>query len=200
MMSIPYKKQGFCGDKNFGFYWNEIERSENNHWIFGEFGIFVNNTQILQQNTQDIVYTLNCILWELKQTIPYIKKGITLSDDTKENLYFMACRYRKYWTYIEDEQYVFVKNSIDVDETKIDKVLEKIENDLNEYEKNYSSGGVEFDLYTEISDQGWQFFLFQNQDKTKDRLIYSNDWGKTVHEVQLELGTIERVLSELPDL
>ena len=43
-MSIPYQKQGFCGDKNFGFCWNEAARPEDDSFFFGDFNIFVNNT------------------------------------------------------------------------------------------------------------------------------------------------------------
>ena len=58
-MALPYQKQCFCGDKNFGFYWNETERVQNGRFLLGEFAIFVNHNQILKQ---DIVYSYNEML------------------------------------------------------------------------------------------------------------------------------------------
>ena len=197
-MKIAYEKQGFCGDKTFGFCWNETDRAEDDSFFFGDFNIFVNNTKILNG---EFVYDINIALWQLKQSLLSIKSNvITNSDSSKEDLYMSAYRYRKYWTYIEDEKYKDLTKGLEWDDPKVDEILEEIDNELNSYEKECSFGGIELDLYYEITDQGWHFFLFQNKEKTKDRLIYSNDNGKTVYEVQLELGTVERVLSELPDL
>ena len=197
-MKIAYKKQGFCGDKTFGFCWNETDRAKDDSFFFGDFNIFVNNTKILDS---EFVYDINVALWRLKQSIVYIKNNvITNSDSLKEDLYMTAYRYRKYWTYIETTKYENLVNELALDDPKVHEMLEEITIQLNSYEKEYSSGGIELDLYYDITDQGWRFFLFQNKDKTKDRLIYSNDNGKTVYEVKLELGTVEKVLSELPDL
>lgn len=196
-MSSTYKKQGFCGSKKFGFYWNETERSEDNFWLYGEFNIFANNAKLLDD---EFTYNINEALYFLKRTSSYIKDNISNSDDSKENLYMAACRYRKYWTYIEQDKYEEVCEHFDFDSPKVDEILEQINKELNKYEALYYSGGIELDLYSEISDQGWRIFLFRDQNKTKDRVIYSNNNGKNVFEVQLELGTVARVLSELPNL
>lgn len=229
---IMEKIQGNCGDRNFGFYWKEYQRTDDNYFVIGDFQIIINNRELLKKIPIEIednvplsterttVKTkdgevlnfisnpsigcpsnyINFIIHGFKENIVKIKENkITCSNEDKNTLYLNACYYRKYWTYIENEEYENFVENLEWDDPKIDEIFEKIDNKLNKHELN-SSFGLELEVYPVISDQGWQFFLFQNQDKTKDRLIYSNDWGKTVHEVQLELGTVERVLSELPDL
>lgn len=226
------KIKGSCGNQNFGFYWEEYQRTDDNYFIMGDFQIIINNQELLKkikiEIEDDIVPAterttvetkdgeilnfisnppighpssyINFIIRGFKENIVQIKENkITCSNEDKNILYLNACRYRRYWTYKEDEEYENLTRGLEWDDPKVDKIWKEIDNNLNKYELN-NSFGLELEVYPVISDQGWQFFLFQNQEKNKDRLIYSNDSGKTVYEVQLELGTVERVLSELPDL
>ena len=40
--------KGSCGDRNFGFYWFETERSKDNSFIYGQFQIIVANNELLK--------------------------------------------------------------------------------------------------------------------------------------------------------
>ena len=161
----------------------------------GEILTLVSNPEISNRG-----YYINFIIRFLKDNIVELKKQqITCSDEQKDTLYMNSYRYRRYWTYIEDIYHDNAVKELADDDPKIDEIFEEIEERLNQYELN-NSFGLELEVYPDISDQGWRFFLFQNSSQTKDRLIYSKDNGKNVFEVQLELGTVARVLSELPDL
>lgn len=222
------KIKGNCGDRNFGFFWQETQRTADNSFIIGDFQLVINNQELLEKRQMKIEdeilpapekttvktndgeilglvanpkvasrgYYINFIIRCFKDNLVEIKQNkITCSDENKDILYLKASYLRGYSTYKED-----VWQCGD-DIRNWD--WEKIDDNILKYQEEYKSEelpfGFEFDTYPDISNQ-WSFYLFQNQDKTKDRLIYSNDSGKTVYEVQLELGTVERVLSELPDL
>ena len=227
------KIKGNCGDKNFGFYWQEAHRTEDDYFIIGQFQLIVNNQELLEtiynnihqdnlsatekisvttKSGENLTYISNAPIWKndisekgyyinliiryFKEDLVKIKENkITCSDESKDVLYLKASYLRGYSTYKED----IWQCGDDIENWD----WEKIDNNILKYQEKYKSEelpfGFEFDTYPDISNQ-WHFFLFQNEDKTKDRLIYSNDNGRTVYEVQLELGTVERVLSELPDL
>ena len=183
--------KGSCGDRNFGFYWFETERSKDNSFIYGQFQIIVANNELLKSE-YEIAYDINIIARYFKKDLKHIRKReITFSNDSKDDLYLRAERSRGDYTYLEYEQ---LNNG-----TKTEK---QIDIELLKY-KSAKPFGYRFNLYYDIEDQGFAFYLFRN--RNKDRLIYCSNSsfeenGKTVYEVQLELGTVERVLSELPDL
>lgn len=54
--------------------------------------------------------------------------------------------------------------------------------------------GVELSMYVEISDKGWRFFLFKCG--SKEVLLCSNDWGKTVHCYELPPGEVRYAVEE----
>lgn len=51
--------------------------------------------------------------------------------------------------------------------------------------------------FAEINDSGWYFYLFQTGDK--ERIIFSGDYGKTVHEKFLPQGSVAQVIRSLPE-
>ena len=181
--------QGSCGDKNFGFSWYETSRTDDNYFIYGKLQITLDNEELLDDRT----YDLNIIFRYLKNNLKSIKEwDFDYYDEgkSKEELYFHALRFWGHWTYEEIEAY---------DRGEI--TQDDIENAIDDYWENKSDeegfGGYHISPYYDISDQGWQFFLFRN--KEKERLLCSNNHGKTVLEAQLPLGTVEKVLSELPN-
>lgn len=182
------------GTYEFAITYDVYERSDDGHCTFGFFNIVIDDELLIHRGSN---WTLNCILSYLKNTIEAIEAhGMQQSILDKDNLYLkaMESRGKSYLVYNAPD---FLKQRWELsDDAELLAKVDTFEKEQNE-KITRPPFGTEIELYGELENYGWRFFLFGAGEE--ERLIYSKDAGKTVFEKILPRGTVEKVLRSLPD-
>lgn len=158
----------------FAFVYDPYLLSESNpevSFVYGTFEIIFNYEHLVKRYAN---WTINVIFGSLSRVLDDYQKARVLpsKDVNLKTLVSLA---------IADLGY-----GLDPDETKIKYHQEKL--NIEEY--------AIWASMREIEDLGYQFFIFKTEDY--DIICYSQDYGETVHSVEVAKSYIEFVFSNLP--
>lgn len=159
---------------------------KNNNFSYGLFNIIINDLCIPDQGSD---WTISLIVSWLKGTLAEIE---AITEDNyfaydSSSLFHMARKSRgEHWHgNLELPDRWWLSNDPAVI-TVIDSLPKR----------ESACVGVEIP-FAEINDLGWYFYLFQTGDR--ERIIFSGDYGKTVHEKYLQRGSVAQVIRSLPE-
>ena len=178
----------FGNPEHIAVVYEVLHRHVDEHFVFGIFNIYIADRPILEKGSN---WTLNCLISHLKSSADPI--STKCGDETSENLYRKACESRGYWLH-DTPRFDDTWWSSEEPETVMfmDRFVE-----LLDRRKTHPPAGTELELYCELLDKGWRFFVYTSE--SGERLIYSNDQGKTVFEHVLPNGATKSFLLSLPE-
>lgn len=179
------------GTWEFAITYDIYERSDDGKWIFGFFNIVIDDELLIHRGSN---WTLNCIVSYLKKNISSIEQKVLDEPDLdKDTLFIKSSKSNGYGVYTDPQipDSWWESNDLEI-KAKLDLHLKSLED-----EKKQPQFGIAIELFGELDDTGWQFYLFGAG--RQERLIYSKDAGKTVFEKRLPRGTVEKVLRSLPN-
>jgi Immunity protein 42 len=178
----------FGDPKNIAIAYEVLDRQKNSNFCFGIFNIFIDDVSLVGSGSN---WTINSLISCIKQTSePMIITDIETHG--KEQLYRKACESRGYWMFDTPK---FNESWWSSDDTEIAEFMDKY-SELLDKRRTKPPFGTELVHYSEIVDEGWRMFIFATN--TDERIVYSNDLGKTVFEKHLPKNTIKDLIRALP--
>ncbi|WP_420106048.1 Imm42 family immunity protein [Herbaspirillum huttiense] len=172
---------------NFAFWYDAVEC--NDSFCFGPFNIFV-NSQLLLCNSEDN-FTLNIIASDLRRSFDRLDRLDELEPGFDvDEIFEKAMHTHGYQTKSDP---VFPPSWWAHSDDRISKLLD-VFIEIEAERRTDPPFGAELSMYVEISDKGWRFFLFKCG--SKEVLLCSNDWGKTVHCYELPPGEVRYAVEE----